>query len=424
MNAQLERLREEKASTWTRMCEITDTAEREGRDLSAEERTNWDAAEARLAEITKDEERYERQSVLDAELRAGRPDPNLNPVPGQRGGEPDEARVSQAFTNWMKRGIERLGAEDRAIMQSRFDTEIESRAEGIASGSAGGYLVPQGFWQNLVVAMKAYGGIERHAQIIETASGNPMPWPSSDDTGNVGAILGENTQVSQQDIAFTQKTLNAYTYTSKLVLVSLQLIQDSAFDTDTFVNGRLAERLGRATAQHFATGTGSSQPQGLVNGLVAANSGSQVMTVATGNTTSFTADQLIDLVHTVDPAYRNERSRWILSDAAIKVIRKLKDSQNRYLWQPDYLAGGDRDAILGYPYTVDQGIAVPAANAYSVVFGDIYSAYVIRRALGLTLLRLTERYADYLQVGFLGFLRTDALVNDYRAAAVLQNSAT
>lgn len=424
MNAALERLREEKAATWTRMCEITDTAEREGRDLTAEERENWDKAEERLAEITKDEERLNRQAELNSELRTPQPDHRLAPIPDQRT-EADEKRVEVAFTNWLKRGMDRLSGEDRAVMQSRFDAEAEARAEGIATGGAGGYLVPTGFWQNLVIAMKAYGGIQANANILDTASGQPMQWPSADDTGNVGAILGENTQVSQQDIAFTQKTLNAYTYTSKLVLVSLQLIQDSAFDVDTFVEGRLAERIGRATAQHFATGTGTSQPQGLVTGLVAANSGSQVLTLSTGSATTFSADNLIDLVHKVDPAYRQSgRARFVLNDTSIAIIRKLKDNQGRYLWQPDYIAGGDRDAILGYPYTVDQGLDSPAASKYPVVFGDIYAAYVIRRALGLTLMRLTERYADYLQVGFLGFARFDGLVNDYRAAAVMQNSAT
>lgn len=419
MNASLQRIQEERASCWNRMNEILDGATKEGRDLSAEERANWDKANERLTELTGDKERVERQSQLDAELRQA--EVNRAGAPVEERQEPKESaeeRDSRAFSQFLRRGIDGVkDPEARQALQSRY----EERAEGVATGSAGGYLVPQGFWNNLVIAMKAYGGVLKYANVIETSTGNPMPWPGSDDTSNVGQILGENTQVTDQDIVFTTKTLNAYTYTSNQVRVSLQLVQDSAFNVDNFVQGRLSERIGRAAAQHFISGTGTGQPQG----ILASGAITQNQTLATGNATGYSYSGLVDALHKVDPAYRNGGNcRWLMNDLGLAAVRKILDGQNRPLWQPDYLAGGDRDTILGYPVEVDQNMPAPAASAVSAVFGDFHAGYVVRRVLGLQLLRLTERYADYLQVGFIGFMRLDGRVNDARALATVTNSAT
>ncbi|MGZ4617171.1 MAG: phage major capsid protein [Frankiaceae bacterium] len=419
----IERAQERRAAAWNRMTEITDRAERDGRDLTAEERASWDAAEKDLTEATADKERAERMAGLESESRNVDKSSVVAPVADeQRSNQPTaeekEQRLSAAFTNFLKRGIDSLPAEQRSLVQDRF-TQLEARAEGVATGSAGGYLVPQGFWQNLVIAMKAYGGLLNEVGVIETATGNPLPWPGSDDTANVGAILGENTQVSQQDIAFTTQTLNAYTYTSKLVLVSLQLLQDSAFNVDEFVTGRLAERIARIQAQHIVSGTGTGQPQGIVTGTT------NTTTLPTGNTTTVQYDSLVTLIHSVDPAYRAlQGTKFVAHDSFIAAVRKLKDSQGRPLWQPDYLAGADRDMIMGYPVTIDQSLATLAASSTSALFGNFQRGYIWRRVLGLQMLRLTERYADYLQVGFLGFMRGDGRVNDQRAIAALVQSAT
>jgi predicted phage gp36 major capsid-like protein len=397
MNAALQRIQEERASCWNRMTEIVDGATREERDLTPEERTNWDAADKRLTELTTDKDRLQRQEVLDAEARSQGPvDPPFE-VPEQRtGGDDPEKRLGLAFDTFMRRGLEGIdSAEDRALVAARY-SQSESRAEGVATGSAGGYLVPQGFWQNLVIAMKAYGGLINLATIIETSTGNPLPWPSTDDTSNLGSILGEN-------------------------VASLQLMQDSAFDLDSFITGRLSERIGRAVAQHLVNGTGTAQPQGvLASGAVTNNT-----TLPTGNTVKLTYAGLVALSHSIDPAYRaSGNARFLMSDAALSQVRQIVDGQGRPLWTPDYLGQGDRDVILGYPVTIDQSVPVPAANAISVVFGDFKAGYVVRRALGLQLLRLTERYADFLQVGFIGFMRLDGKVNDPRALATLTQSGT
>lgn len=419
----IERAQDRRAAAWNRMTDLTDRAEREDRDLTDEERASWDAAEKDLKGATEDKERHERMASLESESRNVQPSPSA-PMPMQQeqrdNPEEREKRLNVAFSQFIRRGLDKLPEEQRAAVAARW----EERAEGVATGSAGGYLVPQGFWNNLVIAMKAYGGLLNEVGTIETSTGNPLPWPGADDTANVGAILGENTQVTQQDIAFTTQTLNAYTYTSKLVLVSLQLMQDAAFDVDAFVTGRLAERIARIQAQHIVSGTGTGQPQGIVTGTT------NTKTLATGATTTLGSgttgyDTLIDLIHAVDPAYRGlPGTKFIAHDSFLGAVRKVKDTQGRPLWQPDYLAGGDRDTVLGYPVVIDNSMATMAANSVSALFGNFQRGYIWRRVLGLQMLRLTERYADFLQVGFLGFMRADGRVNDVKAIAALVQSAT
>jgi HK97 family phage major capsid protein len=217
-------------------------------------------------------------------------------------------------------------------------------------------------------------------------------------------------------MAFGTKTLGAYTYSSRFVQVSLQLLQDTAFNLDTWVPRQLGIRIGRAVAAHLATGTGSSQPEGLFTNATAGKTGT------TGQTTSVIYDDLVDVIHSVDPAYR-PNARWVMNDSSLKIIRKLKDTQGRPLWEPS-LQVGVPDSLLGYPVTVDQGVAVMAANAKSIGFGDISQAYIVRQVVGGQVLRLAERFADALQVGYLGFLRLDAKPNDSAAFRVYANSAT
>jgi HK97 family phage major capsid protein len=270
--------------------------------------------------------------------------------------------------------------------------------------------------------MKAFGGIRRLAEVIQTSDGSTLPFPTNDDTSNVGAILAENTQMTEQDVTLGTKSLGAYTYTSKLVRVSLQLLQDAEFDLDSWLARKLGERIGRAQAVHWATGTGTSQPQGLVTGV---NSG-----VTAASTTAITADELITLQHSVDPAYREggtvgqaaPGTAWVMNDATFAVLRKLKDADGNYLIQPDNQRGGFT-TLLGYPVAIDQAMPEVGAGTRPVVFGNVRAAYVIRDARQVEVLRLVERYADYLQHGFTAWARADGLVQDANAAKALTMAA-
>lgn len=319
----------------------------------------------------------------------------------------------RSFDAYLRRGASQLNSEQRAILD-----RYEFRDQSVGTNSAGGFTVPPGFAQRITDAMKAYGGMLEVSNVIDTESGQSLVWPTADDTGNVGAILAENVAAPTQVFTFGQKTLSAYMYTSKMVKVSYQLLNDSAFDLNAWIPEKFAARIGRAVNAHFTVGTGGGlQPVGLIPNLTVGKTG------ATGQTLTVTGDDLIDLVHSIDPAYRNGRSRFMLNDQSVRAVRKLKGTGGDYLWQPG-LMNGAPDTLLGYPVTINQDMPVMAANARSVAFGDFNSAYVIRRVQGVGVKRFDERYADALQVGFLSFARYDGTVDDANAAKVYVNSAT
>ncbi len=404
---------EERANVWNEMTSVMDVAERDARELTAEEREKWDKMEARLSELSSDIERFQKQNELEGRFKTIN-DETLDGTRTPRTGNDSEERVTQAFSNFLRRGLSDISAEDRAIMQARF----ERRAQSEGTTTAGGYLVPEGYWKRISEVMKAYGGLLGISNVIHTSSGQPLPWPNNDDTANVGSIIGENTQVTEVDLAVGQRILNAWTYTSNLVLVSLELLQDSAFDLDAWIPKKLGVRIGRAVANHLVNGTGTGQPTGILSSVATGTTG------ATGETTSIIYDDLVNLVHSVDPAYRaGGNCRFVMNDLSMAVIRKLKDNYGHPLWQPS-ITDKSPDLLLGYPLTIDQAMPVMAANAKSVLFGDFEAGMVVRQCLDIQMMRLTERYADYLQVGFFGFSRLDAHPDDPNAVKAFANSAT
>ncbi|WP_069885272.1 phage major capsid protein [Streptomyces luteocolor] len=414
MPTMLTRAIERRANIWSQMQDIQQRAEDEGRDaLTAEEREKWDAAEADLTDVSGDIERMERALRMDTVQR----DQAVIATGGGENAEDREADTDAAyraaFDVYVRHGMGGLSQDQRTLMMSN---QAEVRAGATSPGTAGGYFIPTDTLNKITEVMKAYGGLLGAANVITTASGNPLNWPTNDDTGNVGAILAENSQVTEQDFTLGQKSLGAYTYTSKLVRLSLQLLQDDVFGVEAWLTRKLGERIGRAVAAHLATGTGASQPEGLFTNATTGKTG------AAGQVTSVTYDDLIDLQHSIDPAYR-AGAQWAMSDSALKVVRKLKDGQGRPLWEPSVQAGVP-SSLLGQGVLIDNGIPAPAASAKSIGYGDINSAYVVRQVAGGQMMRLDERYADYLQVGFLGFLRLDAKPDDGSAFRVYAHPAT
>lgn len=270
----------------------------------------------------------------------------------------------------------------------------------VGTANAGQETIPQGFLAELDRKMLAYGGPRAVCRVLRTASGNALPIPKVDDTSNSGELLAEATTVGTSvDPTFSAVTLNAYKYSSKAVLVSSELLQDSAFNMADIVASLLGERLGRITGAQFTTGTGSSQPNGIVTG-----SGSGV---TAASSTAFTADELISLVHSVDPAYRMGNCGFMLHDTILMYIRKFKDSDGQYLWQPG-LSAGSPDRLLGFPITINQHMdSALTTGKKLVLFGD-FSHFMIRDVAEIRFRRLDERYADTDQVGFFAFYRGDS----------------
>lgn len=420
-------LRERRRALYEEARSTLDEAERENRDLGGEDLARWEAQMAEVDQLGREIDARERDEQTRARLEGNVTEPRVNGAatpPPPAGVTPYE----QAFRSWMRHGRDGIDTAQRRALASgltNFDPDSpETRALGVGTGSAGGYTVPQGFLRDLITRMKAYGAVRRVARVITTDSGADTPIPTFDDTANVGRILGENTQLTQTDVAFGTKTIKAYMYSSDLVLVSYQLMQDSAFDVQQELTDALGERIGRIQNQHFTTGTGTGQPQGIVTGATAGVTG------ATGTTTTFGANagvaygNLVSLVHSVDPAYRQSgNARFMIGDTALAAIRSLVDSQNRPLWQPS-VTEGTPDTLLGYPLEINPDMPAPGANNKTILFGDFNRGYFVREVRGVQMVRLDERYADYLQVGFFAFARADGLVRDANAYKAFAHSAT
>jgi HK97 family phage major capsid protein len=414
----IKEMREKRAELVEKARKILQKAREEDRELTKEEESQWEQMHADADALKEKIDQEERQEEAEKDLERSIQEPH-KPDPQEGENEEEQKRAySLAFRNWLRFGISELEPEQRKILRTGFQNlSPEMRALGTPD-SAGGYTIPEDFYNKLTDALKFYGGMRQsRAEIIRSTSGADLPMPTDDDTSNSGAILDENTQVGEQDITFGVVILGAYMYTSKLVRVSLQLLQDSAFDLESWLARKLGERIGRATNNHFTVGTGTAQP----NGVVTAASEGKVGD--TGQTTSVTYGDLVDLFHAVDRDYR-QNGEWMMHDSSLKALKKLEDNDGRPLWQPG-LAVREPDTILGKPYIVNNDVPVMGVDAKSILFGD-FSLYKIRDVLGVQVLRLQERYADFLQVGFLAFSRHDGDLLDAGTAPIkyYQNSST
>lgn len=438
------KLREQYGNVATEIQKMADVLESEDRDFSAEEQEKWDKLnkdvndlESRIARA----EKIEGARGLDGRLPSvsdpdvgrgdrtpvGDDDDELRAAPNRDADSP-EARMQRfrdeqtAIGAWARAqvGHELRDAEMEACRRVRInprgkyldlvmdDTRqirlrrnkyraAEFRAD-VTAGS-GGETIPEGFVNNWEMALLEFGGVRQVATIIRTASGNDLPWPTTDDTGNTGRLLAEATAVTETDITTSSLVLNAYKYSSDLVKVSAELLEDSAFDIPSELGRMLGTRIGRITNTHFTTGDGSAKPNGIVTASALGKT-----TAAAG---AITADEVIDLFHSVDPAYRNQPGAgWMFHDNVLAVIRKLKGSDNNYLWQPG-LQAGEPPLLLGKPYTINQDMQSTVVTATkTMIFGNLRK-YIIRDVAGFRLRRLVERYADADQEGFVAFSRHD-----------------
>jgi HK97 family phage major capsid protein len=366
--------------------------------------------------IDREEQLMEREAKLNAR------DEN-RPHYEDRSAQPnaDEAKEkrAKAFRSYLRYGTEGMTAEERQafgrprVYRTDESGQTEERAQGIVDGTAGGYLVPEGFNSELIVSMKAYGpmldpGITRE---IATASGNIIPWPSMDDTANQGRRLSENTQVNPTQVKFGVNNLYAYKYTTDVVLVSNELLADSGIDPEQIIRDAMAIRMGRIVNSDLTVGTGASMPTGI---SYAATAG-----YTAASSTAIAFDDMIETEHSLDPDYRKLPGvRWQFHDTTLKALRKLKDGDGQYIWQPASVIAKAPATILGYDYEINQAMAQIATGQKSVIFGD-HQRYVVRRVREFMVRRLVERYADFDQVGFIGFARYDGAMIDKKGFTAL-----
>lgn len=321
----------------------------------------------------------------------------------------DEREYRDVHSKWLRRGFNGLNTGEQELLNGRAETlpeTAETRALSALTGGLGGFTCPAEFAGVIDEARKDYSGVlSAGPTVITTSTGNDLGYPTVNDTSNEGEQVEENATQTDSNVAFGNVTFKAYMFSSKLVLLPLNLIQDSAVDIESMLGRLLGERLGRIQNRRLTTGNNANQPQGIVSGSTL---GKQV---ASG--TAITFEELIDLQHSVDPAYRAS-ARWMFADSTFAALRKLKDSDGRPIWQPAATSGlteGAPGVLLGSPYTINNHMAAMASGAKSVLWGD-FRKYHVRRVKGVTLIRLAERYAEKGQVGFFAFMRVDGRMVD------------
>ena len=449
-------IQEERASLWADMQPAIEKNAK-GERLDVEERKAFLDRNAKLSGLTEELEVVKAMQGRESEKRA---------EADTRGVSTDEAksqdeREADAFRNYLRYGDAGLSGEDRGLLRpqgrpaeaapyearlSPLSTLPAAPSAGSTLAGEGGYLVPQGFWHNLQTALKAYGGTAPLFRQVTTSGGEPLPWPTTNPTAIVGTLLSENTQVSEVDFSFGQGMLSAWTFTSGLHLASIQIVNDSAFSVDEFIRTRVGEALGRARAQYAYSGSGSSQPLGINTAINATGAGSVggggwfplgTATAVQQIGTSATATELVSgalafsdvlkMITYVDPAYRDAGNcTWVMNDTTLQAMRSVASTTGFPLWQPDITVGGTySDRLYGYPVKIDQNVASLTASTVSgPIFGSLEHAMVLRQVNQAGILRLVERYADFLQVGYIGYERWDARSNDMRAVTQPKASTT
>lgn len=384
--------------------------------IPADKKAEYDSLEARAVQIEQSMEsirNFEARQAAMAQIV----------IPQQVSGTPAEQREAKhlnAFKQYLAGGHEamsRMSDEEKGLlMLNRATTPMSGANPG--TGTTGGILIPTTLHDQVEKVLKMFGGVLSVASVFETASANPLDYPVSDDTANEGEIVGENGSISGGTTPeFSNVRFTGYMYSSKTILIPFSLIQDSQFDLVAMISEMIGERVARITNRHFTVGDNSSKPQGVVVGGTAFTTGVAASTL--------TGDNTIDLLHSVDPAYAANMAtcKYMLNNTSLGALRKLKDSQGRYIWQMGDIQKGVPNTLNGYGYIINQHMANIGASAKSMVFGD-FSKYKVRKIGTPRLKRLNELYAENDQIGLVYFDQYDGKVLVPKALSVLTHPAS
>lgn len=365
--------------------------------------------DAIMADFDKTEKLIEREAnVAAAEARAAaareanRPDQSGE---GRGQDEIEKPEYREAFVALARSGFnpQELSGEMREVLKSGIVNNIEGRAQTAGTTTAGGFTVPTDLAAQIDKTMKAWGPMydEAITTVLNTSSGNPLDFPTTDDTGVAVAQHAEAvamTDDASADAVFGKMTLNAYAYDTKWVQLSMELLQDSAVDIEAFLGELLGERLARRVNVELTTGDGTGDPTGIVTGAALGRTAV--------STTVFTADEIIDLMHSVDPAYRaSPKARFMFHDSVLAAIRKLKDGQNNYLWQMGDVRTGAPGTLLGQNYSVNQAMSSAFTTAQRlIIYGDLSKYYV--RKVGSPIIGARREFY-WPNIGLAGVVRLD-----------------
>lgn len=400
----IEDLRARRKGLLDEMREIQSAAEAADRDLTAEEVQEFDRREADFDSISGRIDRLEKLEGFASDSQRENPAVADVEPDSEISADPAEVREIErrAFEKVLrnKGDVTKLDRDERAALQVGTDSE-------------GGYTVPDAFERQIIESMREFGVLNGLATHITTGDNGQLTIPTVA-TNSTAAWTAEEAGYTQSEGTFGQVVLNAYKV-GVVSKISDELIVDSAFDLLSWLAKDHGEALGLKTGEAYAVGASNAtdKPRGLMN--------KATVGVTTAVNTGFTADELIDLQHSVTAPYR-PNAAWIMNDATVKVVRKFQDQNDQYIWQPG-LQAGSPDVLLGAPVYTDLNVDTVAATKVVAAYGDVAKAYIIRDVEGVTVKVLNELYAANGQVGFRTSLRTDGDLRDASAVKTLKIKA-
>jgi len=422
----LKELREKMAKLVTEARACLDEATSADEARAAELEHRHDAIMKDHDKLEADYRRAERLAEAEARAaeRATAPDPR-RPNGEDReascaGSSETEITYREAFRDYFRAGgrLSEMEPESRDVLRRGESRDKEIRAQTAGTNAAGGFTVPTELHAQIIKTMLAFGpmydpGITTE---LQTSGGNPIDLPTVDDTAVTAVAHTEGAALADtgaKDVVMGKKSLSAYVYDTEFVRFSMELAQDSLVAFETFLGNLLGERLGRIANEKLTIGAGATEPEGIVTG-------SQQGKVA-ATSSGILADELFDLQHSVNSAYRvGPNVGWMFNDTILALIRKLKDGQGNYLWQMGDVRTGSPSTLLGHSYRVNDSMSGIGVNNKVAVFGD-FSKYYTRKVGGPVVGVMRERF--WPDLGTAGFIRFDGLLADSAAVKHLAMAA-
>lgn len=367
--------------------------------------------QAKFDNLVDEAERVEKQIAAHQRMLDDEAETHFNNAPRNDPNKPNSA-ARQGVELFLRKMTKELSQEEALIIRNTMSTTTPAE---------GGYAVQTEVAKQLIDALKDYGAMRRVASSISTSNGADLSYPTSDGTSETGEWVAQNVAAASADPTFGTVPLNTFKAGSKTITIPLELLQDANIDVVALIQQRIRDRIGRIANVGFTTGSGTGQPKGFVTAASVGKTGT------TGQTLTIIYDDLVDIVDSLDPAYQNDQCKFMFSQTLRRTIRKIKDTAGRPIWTPSYDAGMSAktpDLLMGFPVEINNDMAVPAANAKSLGFGD-FSKYMIRDAMQVTLFRFEDSaFLSKGQVGFLAWARMGGNLLDTNAVKLYQHSAT
>ena len=398
MNKILE-LREKRAKLWDSTKAFLDSRRNENGLLSAEDTATYEKMEADVVSLGKEIDRLERQAVLDLELSK----PTTAAIKNKPSQHQETEKTGRASSEYK--------AAFWKAMKNKNSFDVQNALQ-VGTDSEGGYLVPDEFERTLVEALQEENIFRQLATVITTSSGDrKIPVVA---TKGTASWVDEEGAIPESDDAFGQVSIGAYKLAT-MIKVSEELLNDSVFNLEQYIAKEFGRRIGAKEEEAFFVGDGTGKPTGIFNTTGGAGVG-----ITTASASAITIDEIMDLFYSLKSPYR-KNAVFVTNDATVKSIRKLKDGNGQYLWQPSVTAG-QPDTILNRPLKTSAYVPAIAAAAKTIAFGD-FSYYWVADRQGRAFQWLNELYAATGQVGFKATQRVDGKLILAEAVKVLQMKA-